>query len=169
VTDRGAGVATDRGAGAPAGVPFAASVGEPVLFPSRDRYLDVVTGLRDDGFDLCADLCAVDYLTAPRALPDGVDAGRFEVVVTLVDVSGRRRQRLRVQVPEEDPTLPSLAGFYPAADPMEREAYDLMGVVFTGHPDLTRILLPDTWVGHPLRKDEPMGRIPVQFKGVRRR
>ena len=132
-------------------------------------YLATVARLRDDGFAMCADLCAVDYLTARRVLPDGVEDERFEVVVTLADLDRRRRQRVRVQVAEDDPTIPSLTDLYPAADPMEREAYDLMGIVFTGHPGLTRILLPDNWIGHPLRKDAPLGRIPVQFKEIRRR
>jgi NADH-quinone oxidoreductase subunit C len=78
----------------------------------------------------------------------------------------RRRVRLRVQLPESDPHLPSLFELWPGSEAMEREAYDLMGVVFDGHPDLTRILMPEDWEGHPLRKDYGVGRVPVQFKAT---
>jgi NADH-quinone oxidoreductase subunit C len=71
-----------------------------------------------------------------------------------------------VQVPAVEPTLPSIAAIHPGAEYAEREVYDMFGVVFDGHPDLTRILMPDEWVGHPLRKDESSGRIQVQFKGT---
>lgn len=71
---------------------------------------------------------------------------------------------MRVQVPESDPKIATLYDLYPGAEAMEREAYDLFGVIFDAHPDLTRILLPDNWEGHPLRKDYATGRIPVQFK-----
>jgi NADH-quinone oxidoreductase subunit C len=136
-------------------------------FPSRDRYVDVVTGLHDGGFEMCADLCAVDYLTHPgRTLPDGVLSERFEVVVNLLSLSLVRRVRIRVQVPATDAVLPTLFNLYPGTEAMEREAYDLLGVVFTGHPDMTRILLPEDWEGHPLRKDYGIGRVPVQFKGA---
>jgi NADH-quinone oxidoreductase subunit C len=91
-------------------------------------------------------------------------AERFEVAVNLTNLRDAQRIRVRVQVPGDDPTIASLYDLYPGTEAMEREAYDLMGVVFTGHPDLTRILLPEEWVGHPLRKDESTGRIPVQFK-----
>jgi NADH-quinone oxidoreductase subunit C len=71
-------------------------------------------------------------------------------------------------VPEDDPTVPSLFGIYPGTEAMEREAYDLLGILFSGHPDLTRILLPEDWEGHPLRKDHSIGRVPVQFKAPQR-
>jgi len=138
-----------------------------VLFPTRAQYLDVVTGLRDEGFETCADLCGVDYLTHPgRTLPDGVEAQRFEVVVNLLSLSQVRRVRVRVQVPADDAEVPTLFDLYPGTEAMEREAYDLFGIVFTGHPDMTRILLPEDWEGHPLRKDYGVGRVPVQFKGA---
>jgi len=125
----------------------------------------MVRAYRDAGFELCADLCAVDYLSHPgRALPDGVAAERFEVVVNLVSLSQKRRARIRVQVPEADPSVASVIDVYPGVDAMEREAYDLIGIVFVGHPDLTRILMPEDWEGHPLRKDYGVGRVPVQFK-----
>ncbi len=149
------------------GAPVVLSRGQEILHPSRESYLDVAARLRNDGFDMCADLCAVDYLThLGRALPDGVEPERFEVVVNLVSLGQRRRVRLRVQVPEEDPRIASLFGLYPATEAMEREAYDMLGIVFDGHPDLSRILMPEDWEGHPLRKDYPVGRVPVQFKAA---
>ena len=138
---------------------------DEVAFPTRAQYLDVVRGYRDDGFELCADVCAVDYLVHPgRSLPDGVHPERFEVVVNLVSLSQARRVRVRLQVPESDPVAPSLFALYPGVEAMEREAYDLVGVLFEGHPDMTRILMPEDWEGHPLRKDYGVGRVPVQFK-----
>lgn len=138
---------------------------EEVAFPERPAYLEMVTAYRDQGFELCSDLCAVDYLSHPgRTLPDGVVAERFEVVVNLTSLSLRRRVRIRVQVPDRDPVLPSLFGVYAGVDAMEREAYDMFGIRFSGHPDLTRILMPEDWEGHPLRKDYGVGRVPVQFK-----
>jgi len=71
-----------------------------------------------------------------------------------------------VQVPESDPTIASLYSIYPGADALEREVYDLLGVAFEGHPDLSRIMMPEHWEGHPLRKDYATGAIPVQFKGA---
>jgi NADH-quinone oxidoreductase subunit C len=138
---------------------------DQLAFPHRDTYHRMVTAFRDAGFEMCADLCAVDYLMHPgRALPEGVTPERFEVVVNLLSLSMRQRVRIRVQVPESDPSLDSVVDVYPGADAMEREAYDLMGIVFAGHPDMTRILMPEDWEGHPLRKDYGVGRVPVQFK-----
>jgi len=74
--------------------------------------------------------------------------------------------RVRVQVPADEPWAPSLFELHPGTEAMEREAYDMFGIVFRGHPDLSRILMPDDWEGHPLRKDYGVGRIPVQFKGA---
>jgi NADH-quinone oxidoreductase subunit C len=138
---------------------------DQLAFPHRDRYAEMVEAFRRAGFETCADLCAVDYLThAGRTLPDGVKAERFEVVVNLLSLSMRQRVRIRVQVPETDPVVPSLVDSYPGVDAMEREAYDMVGIIFEGHPDLTRILMPEDWEGHPLRKDFGVGRVPVQFK-----
>jgi NADH-quinone oxidoreductase subunit C len=140
---------------------------DEMAFPPRDRYHELVAAYRDGGFELCADVCGVDYLSHPgRVLPDGVAPERFEVVVNLLSLSQKRRVRVRVQVPEADPVVSSLVDLYPGADAMEREVYDLIGIVFTGHPDLTRILMPEDWEGHPLRKDYGVGRVPVQFKGA---
>jgi NADH-quinone oxidoreductase subunit C len=138
---------------------------QDVLHVARDEYLDTVKRLVDDGYTMCVDLTGVDYLERPgRQLPDGVVAERFEVVVNLLDMRARRRIRLRVQVPESDAVLPTLFDVYPGTEAMEREVFDMFGVEFTDHPDLTRILMPEDWVGHPLRKDFEVGRIPVQFK-----
>ena len=138
---------------------------DQLAFPSRDTYRRMVAAFRDAGFETCSDLCAVDYLTHPgRSLPDGVKPERFEVVVNLLSLSMRQRVRVRVQVPESDPTVDSITHVYPGADAMEREAYDLIGILFNDHPDMTRILMPEDWEGHPLRKDYGVGRVPVQFK-----
>jgi NADH-quinone oxidoreductase subunit C len=135
------------------------------VFASRDDYHGTVADLKATGFEMCADLCGVDYLSHPaRRVPDGVSPERFEVVVNLLSLSEKRRVRVRVQVPESDPVLETLFDLYPGTEAMEREAYDMVGIVFRGHPDLTRILMPEDWEGHPLRKDYGVGRVPVQFK-----
>jgi NADH-quinone oxidoreductase subunit C len=140
---------------------------QQVVHVTRDEYLATVKSLADDGYAMCMDLTAVDYLEMPgRAVPDGVVAERFEVVVNLLDTRSRRRIRLRVQVPEDDATLPTLFDVHPGTEAMEREVFDMFGIAFSDHPDLTRILMPEDWVGHPLRKDYDVGRIPVQFKGA---
>lgn len=148
------------------GAPVTESRGQVVVHPTAANYVKVASALKAEGFVTCADLCAIDYLGAAtaRTLADGVAAARFEIAVNLTNLATRQRIRIRVQVPGEPPTIPSLYDLYPGTEAMEREAFDLMGIVFTGHPDLTRILLPEDWVGHPLRKDEATGRIPVQFK-----
>jgi NADH-quinone oxidoreductase subunit C len=147
------------------GHPLTVSHGQSVVHSSRDGYADLMSLLRDDGYELCADLCAVDYLThTGRELPDGVVPERFEVVVDLLSLGLRRRLRVRVQVPESDPAIPTLFDLWPGTEAMEREAYDLVGIRFDDHPDLTRILMPEDWEGHPLRKDYAVGRVPVQFK-----
>ena len=139
--------------------------GQDVLHVAREAYLDTVKRLVDDGYTMCIDLTGVDYLELPgRSLPDGIVAERFEVVVNLLDMRERRRIRLRVQIPEADAVLPTLFDVYPGTEAMEREVFDMFGVEFTDHPDLTRILMPEDWIGHPLRKDFDVGRIPVQFK-----
>ena len=130
-------------------------------------FHDLVAELRDDGFELCIDVTAVDYLTHPgRELPDDVTPERFEVVVQLLSMEKLQRVRVRCQVPEADPRLASITDLYAGADAPEREVYDMFGIVFDGHPDLTRILMPEDWEGHPLRKDYAVGRIPVQFKAA---
>ena len=146
------------------GVTESDSRGQRVLHPTRDQYLTTIRALLDDTFVMCADLTAVDYLSFPgRSLPAGIATERFEVVVNLLSIERRERIRVRVQVPEADATIPTLFDMYPGSEAMEREVYDMFGIVFTDHPDLTRILMPEDWDGHPLRKDYDQGRIPVQF------
>lgn len=149
------------------GCPVVWSRGQKVLLVGRADYLKVMKALVADTFDMLVDLTGVDYLSMPGRRPGaGVAAERFEVVVNLLSIQRRERLRVRVQVPESDPVIPSLFDVHPGAEAHERETYDMFGVVFDGHPDLTRILMPEDWAGHPLRKDYDPGRIPVQFKGA---
>jgi NADH-quinone oxidoreductase subunit C len=147
------------------GCPLVDSLGAAVVHTDLDRYLTLMEGLKADGFDMMVGLTGVDYLTHPgRNLPAGVAGERFEVVVELVSIPHNRRIRVRLQVPGADPWAPTLFDLWPGAEAHEREIYDLFGVRFDGHPDLTRILMPEDWEGHPLRKDYATGHVPVQFK-----
>ncbi|HUF96633.1 MAG TPA: NADH-quinone oxidoreductase subunit C [Ilumatobacter sp.] len=147
------------------GCPLVESCGQQVIFPTRDTYSSVLHQLADEGYVMVIDLTAVDYLHfMTRPLPVGIDAERFEVVVNLLDLANRRRLRVRVQVPEDDANVASLFNLHPGTEAFEREVFDMFGIDFTGHPDMTRILMPEDWVGHPLRKDYDIGKIPVQFK-----
>jgi len=139
---------------------------QKVIHVERDRWLEVATTMLDDGWNMCVDVTAVDYLQyqIDRRLPPSITAERFEVVASFVSHERRERIRARAQVPADDPTIDSLYAIYPGTDYLEREVYDLMGITFTGHPDLSRILMPEEWEGHPLRKDYAVGAIPVQFK-----
>ena len=149
------------------GCPVSYSRGQRVVHPSRADHVKVLKKLLDDGYTMCSDLTAVDYLTHPgRELPDGITAERFEVVLNLTSIVTRDRIRVRVQVPESEATIASVFDLWPGTEAMEREVFDMFGIVFDGHPDLTRILMPEDWDGHPLRKDYAVGRIPVQFKGA---
>lgn len=150
------------------GVPVTRPRGEVVLHPSRERYVDLVRTLEGEGYLMCLDVTAADYLRHPgrHDLPEGVAPERFELVVQLINHAERHRIRLRVQVPESDPTVPSLFELHPGTEALEREVFDMFGIAFDGHPDLTRILMPEDWEGHPLRRDYAVGRIPVQFKGA---
>lgn len=134
---------------------FSDSFGDTVCRLPRSTLVDFVTSAAAAGFTMFSDLCGVDYLQRDP---------RFEVVIGLVSLDPPRRLRILVGVPAEEATVPSITGIFPGANFYEREAFDLFGIVFEGHPDLTRILLPDEWVGHPLRKDAPIGSVPVQFK-----
>jgi NADH-quinone oxidoreductase subunit C len=148
------------------GVPVRTAFGQQVLFPSVDMYFGLVEALRDGGFVQVIDLCGVDYLHRERTdLPSSITRERFEVVVNLISHARRERIRVRVQVGEGG-SVPSLFDLFPGTEAMEREAFDMFGVVFDDHPDMSRILMPETWIGHPLRKDFDTGRIPVQFKGA---
>src|SRR5205807_6592117 len=98
------------------------------------------------GYAFCSDVAAVDYLlAADRPLPAAVTPERFEVVVSLLSMEDGKRVRVRAQVPEREPTLPTLFDLFPGTEAMEREVYDMFGIVFDGHPDLTRILIPVSW------------------------
>lgn len=143
------------------------AAGEVVLHPSRENYLATITAMKADGFVSVMDLCGADYLThASRSLPDSVTAERFEVVVNLIAHNPPRRARIRVQVPDAEPVVPTLFDLFPGTENLEREAYDMFGIEFAEHPDPTRILMPADWDGHPLRKDFGVGSVPVQFKGA---
>lgn len=149
------------------GCPVSDSRGQVVVHASRDAYIGVLKKLIDDGYAMCSDLTAVDYLTFPdRPLPAGIAPERFEVVLNLTSLASPDRVRVRVQVPESDPVMPTAFNLWPGTEAMEREVFDMFGLSFEGHPDLTRILMPEDWQGHPLRKDYEIGHIPVQFKGT---
>ncbi len=148
------------------GCAMSQAFGQDVLFVPRDRYVEVLKSLFNDGFDVCIDLTGVDYLELPhRKVAEGITAERFEVVVGLLSMTSHRRMRVRVQIPATDAVLPTLFHLHPGTEAHERETFDMFGIVFEGHPDPTRILMPEDWDGHPLRKDYDIGEIPVQFKG----
>ncbi len=148
------------------GLPAVEVRGTTVVHTDVARYEALLRALHGEGYLFCADLCAVDQLTSGGrgGLPEGIGPQRFEVVLTVRDLPRHRHLRVRCQVPADDTRVPSAFPLWPGTEAMEREAYDLLGIVFTGHPDLTRILLPDDWEGHPLRKDVAIGKVPVQFR-----
>jgi len=146
------------------GVPVLEAFGQTVLFVGAESYLDLFGDLAGDGFEQVVDLCGVDYLNHVRTdLPASVTPERFEVVVNLISHARRERLRVRCQVADGG-SVPSLFDLFPGTEAMEREAFDMFGIGFDEHPDLSRILMPETWNGFPLRKDFDVGRIPVQFK-----
>jgi NADH-quinone oxidoreductase subunit C len=134
---------------------------ELTFYVARERVVELCRTLRDDDalrFELCSSVSGVDY---------GVDvAQRLHVVYQLLSMTYRRRIRLEVALDVDDPHVPSVVEVYPTADWHERETWDMFGVIFDGHPALTRILMPDDWDGHPQRKDYPLGGIPVEYKGA---
>jgi NADH-quinone oxidoreductase subunit C len=135
--------------------------GEITLYLQRDHLGTICQAMRDDAalrFELCSSVSAVDY---GADVPD-----RLHSVTNLTSMTYRRRVRLEVAVGVEDPHVPSIVSVYPTADAQERENWDLFGIVYDGHPALTRILMPDDWDGHPGRKDYPLGGIPVEYKGA---
>ncbi|HYZ93527.1 MAG TPA: NADH-quinone oxidoreductase subunit C, partial [Actinomycetota bacterium] len=129
----------------------------PVLVVSKERLAEVLTFLRDQfAFDLLSDVSAVDWL--PRE-------PRYDVNYHLYSTKTNDRLRVKVHLPdEESPHIPSVFGIWPTADWHEREVFDFFGIVFDDHPDLKRILMPDEWIGHPLRKDYPVGGVPVEYR-----
>ena len=135
--------------------------GEITFYVARERLVDLCRTLRDDEalrFELCSSVSGVDY---------GADvASRLHVAYHLLSMTYRRRIRLEVTLDVDDAHVPSVVEIYPTADWHERETWDMFGVVFDGHPALTRILMPDDWDGHPQRKDYPLGGIPVEYKGA---
>ena len=143
------------------------SHGQVVVYVDRSSLADVALFLRDEQqFTMCVDITAVDHLlTGARYRPQGVVLERFEVVANFLSHARNRRVRVICEVPAADSTVPSLTGVYMGTNYAERETYDLFGITFEGHPDLTRILMPDDWNGYPLRKDDAPGRVPVTFKG----
>ncbi|HTZ44087.1 MAG TPA: NADH-quinone oxidoreductase subunit C, partial [Jatrophihabitans sp.] len=137
---------------------------ELTLHIARDHIREVCQTFRDDPglrFELCSSVSGVDYLAR-----DGADGERLHVAYHLTSMTYRRRIRLEVAVTDTDPHVPSVVAVYPTADWQEREAWDLFGIVFDGHPALTRILMPDDWDGHPQRKDYPLGGVAVEYKGA---
>ncbi|MGH8997903.1 MAG: NADH-quinone oxidoreductase subunit C [Acidimicrobiia bacterium] len=145
------------------------SHGQDVVYVDRADWAAVARWLRDEqGFEQCADITAVDQMPLPhRALPPGVHQERFEVVANYLSYTRNRRLRVIAQVPDGE-AIDSLFDCFPGVEMPEREVYDLFGVGFTGHPDLSRLLMPDDWEGHPLRKDDAPSRVPVQFKDAPR-
>jgi len=125
---------------------YALAYGELTLLAGRDQIVEVLQGLKDEPefrFQQLIDLCGVDYPERPL---------RFDVVYHLLSLTKNLRIRVKVQTDAEAP-VPSVTPVYPNADWYEREAFDMYGVKFEGHPDLRRILLPEDWTGYPLRKD----------------
>ena len=130
----------------------------------REHVARVCQVFRDDPalrFELLSSISGVDYLAR-----EGMDGKRLHAVYHLTSMTHRRRLRLEVSVSVDDPHVPSLTGLYPTADWQERETYDMFGIVYDGHPALTRILMPDDWKGYPQRKDYPLGGVPVEYKGA---
>ncbi len=125
---------------------------------SPSDYLSTVQELNQDGFELMVDLTVVDWFRKREP--------RFELVVQFLSTSKNERKTIKVEISDEDLSVPSITSVFPSANFYEREAFDMFGIKFSDHPDLTRILMPDDWVGHPLRKDYGSGRIPVQFKNA---
>jgi NADH-quinone oxidoreductase subunit C len=134
--------------------------GELTLHIAPEKIAEVCQIMRDDEslrFEMCSSLSGVDYLNS--------DPRRLHVVYELLSMTYRRRVRLETAVPAGG-SVPSVTSVYPTADWHERETYDMFGVIFTGHPNLTRVLMPDDWEGFPQRKDYPLGGVPVEYKGA---
>ena len=135
--------------------------GEITFHVAREHLPELVRYLRDDAhlrFEFCSSVSGVHY-------PGDKDR-ELHAVYHLQSMTHNRRIRLEVSAPDADPHIPSVVATYPTADWHERETYDMFGIIFDGHPALTRILMPDDWPGHPQRKDYPLGGIPVEYKGA---
>lgn len=123
----------------------------------KDYHEDIQT-LFNEGYEMMVDLTAIDWFRKKEP--------RFEVVVNLLSLSKNKRKTIKVKVDDKTLTVPSITDIYPGANFYEREVFDMFGILFENHPELTRILMPDDWIGYPLRKDYGSGRIPVQFKNA---
>jgi NADH-quinone oxidoreductase subunit C len=135
--------------------------GELTLHVRPARLIEVARRLRDDpalAFELCLGVSGVHY-------PADTDR-ELHAVYHLASLTHNRRVRVEVSVPDSDPHVPSVIDVYPTCDWHERETWDFFGIVFDGHPALTRIEMPDDWRGHPQRKDYPLGGIPVEYRGA---
>jgi NADH-quinone oxidoreductase subunit C len=134
--------------------------GEITFFVNKEDIVAFMTECRDEPalrFEMCMSVSGVDF---PH------DSGReLHVVYSLLSITHNRRIRVEVTTPDSDRHVPSIVSVYPSADWHERETWDFFGIIFDGHPALTRIQMPDDWVGHPQRKDYPLGGIPVEYKG----
>jgi NADH-quinone oxidoreductase subunit C len=145
---------------------FADSHGQAVVYVGADDWHDVAMFLRDEQrFTQCVDVAAVDHLIdEDRVVPPGVAAERYEVVANFLSHPRNRRIRTICELPAAAPEVPTIVDLYPGIAFAERETFDLFGINFLGHDDLARILMPDDWIGHPLRKDDSPSRVPVTFK-----
>ena len=129
-----------------------------IINTSVEEYKKLVESLHSENYEMMVDLTVVDWFRKKEP--------RFELVVQFLSVSKNQRKTIKVFVDDEDLSIPSITDIYPSANFYEREAFDMFGINFLEHPDLTRILMPDDWNGHPLRKNYGSGRIPVQFKNA---
>ena len=127
-----------------------------VLNVSTEEYKEVITNIKKEGYEMMVDLTAVDWYRKKEP--------RFELVVQFLSVSKNSRKTVKVKINDENLNIQTITDLYPGANFYEREVFDMFGIEFENHPDMTRILMPDDWVGHPLRKNYGSGRIPVQFK-----
>ena len=135
--------------------------GEMTFYVMPENLVAFMTECRDEPalrFEMCTSVSGVHF-------PQDKDR-ELHIVYALLSITHNRRIRVEVSIPDSDRHLPSLVALYPSVDWHERETWDFFGVIFDGHPALTRIQMPDDWVGHPQRKDYPLGGIPVEYKGA---